>query len=694
MIGDVPIFGIDPRLPDIGRVEVLKGPQGTLYGASAMGGLIKFIPNVADSRSFSAKITAKAGFVTDGGEDYDLTGVVNLPLAEDVLAVRIVGYHIRESGFIDLRIKSLTEIGTPSTTPQLGLLNGVISPEMDPRSCSSQSSGNTCFKDVNVTTVSGVRATATFTPTDNIEIQPIIMRQRRTLANNNNVDGNEPIFKRYTERYTKTPSYEKFWFGALNAKVTFGAVEFLYAGGYVERDYESISDFTLPTFNTKNAFPVISGAPPLTVIPSPITLDYANQAETTTHELRAQLTGYNLGGLLGNDTTLDVTAGYFNARDKRKTTVTSREPLWNQRADAAHQIRADGCNYCTEDDILYKNNSLFLDATINLPWGISLGAGIRYFDQSQRGRFRSVIDTGVPGTREVPVNSGTYPTVQADGTTKRFGAAWKMNKDNLLFYNYGEGFRLGNSQDVRSFQQTARPICKAIAAELGVDKPVIDSDEVKTHELGLKSSFFGSRLTINPALFFTKWSKIQQSVVFSNINPDCHGFVLNGNVGEAEVKGVDLEISARPFDRLTLTLAGSHIDASVSAAPAGASIKKGDNIAGVPEWMGSASFEYGFPLPSLGGRGYIRADWRYVSSRQLNFGSRATQNPLTIAGDYDIGNARIGLSSGSWDASIFVDNITDTEACYACRISTGVFWQQDKSVNRPRTFGFSVSREF
>ena len=91
----------DVVLLDVSRVEVLRGPQGTLYGEGAMGGAIRFITNKPDSEEFSARVSGGAGFIKDGGGVYETSAVVNVPLVEGVAAIRGVGFWQRNGGFID-----------------------------------------------------------------------------------------------------------------------------------------------------------------------------------------------------------------------------------------------------------------------------------------------------------------------------------------------------------------------------------------------------------------------------------------------------------------------------------------------------------------------------------------------------------------------------------------------------------------
>src|SRR5262249_54718504 len=160
---------IDPNLYDLNRIEVLRGPQGTLYGSGSMGGTIKLVPNPPDPAKFDASGQFTPSYTDRGGFNHTENGMVNLPLVEGQAAFRIVGSEAHDSGWIDRVVIADNEFPLETTDSQGGLTKrgNVLAAPVGKR-----------FSDVNDTDLGSVRASFLWKPIDGLSLAPFVMYQK------------------------------------------------------------------------------------------------------------------------------------------------------------------------------------------------------------------------------------------------------------------------------------------------------------------------------------------------------------------------------------------------------------------------------------------------------------------------------------------------------------------------------------
>lgn len=658
LFNDIPVMNVDTRLPDLQRIEVLRGPQGTLYGAAAMGGLIKFIPAKAETSKFSARVAADGGIVTDGGTDFGLDAMVNMPIIDNVLGVRAVAWTRIEDGFIDMRIPGDTETGPRSFTAPFDVRDG-LAPD-----------GSAFFNDVNKEKVDGLRLAATYTPNDAVTIRPMYMYQKRETDHDHIVDYQDSR-ERYTERFVLTPANQDFELFSVDVSVDVGAGTLEYVGGRYERDRAEALDST--NFLLSRTGPTNDGG-----VPDHVPLTTVNNNEQTTHELRYQQQALELGS-----TSVDFVVGAFYQQEDRFANQTIISTTWNIDNPPQNQIQnPDGIFFASRTLTDYEQTAFFADVTVNLTDKLSVAAGIRHFDQ-EKDSFRT--DFG-----DLNGSVVTEANIQEDGVIPRAQVTYKATDANTFYMNYGEGFRIGG-QEVDISQD---PVCSAAAAQLGLGiGGSFDSDAIESYELGSKNMFLDRRLTVNTSVYYIDWTDLQQQVQLSQVDPAC-GALLTFNVGEAVSKGFELEFD---YSGEYLSVYGSlsMTDAEVTDSPPGGGFEEGDNFANVPEWSYALGGEYRYEVSALPGwSGYLRADWRWVDDRISTVGKPEDLNPFVKADSYSLTNLRAGFESESWSAALYLDNVFDETIVFSSSVAFGQGFIQAARVNRPRTIGLSITRNF
>jgi len=227
-LNEIPVTLIDPELFDISRVEVLKGPQGTLFGAASMGGTIRIIMNEPQSHSYEGRAELQV-LGREGGLGERLQAMLNMPLVEGVLAARLVAYERYEDGFIDVirpPLSDTTQKLAPSI-PGYNVLN-------------AQASG-TLLRNTNTTQTEGARLALMFTPNDALKLEPTFVYQKIQKGDADTFDANlnDGFVKK---RFVPEPQAQSFNLSSLEGSYDFGPAKLVSATGYFQRNYLETAD--------------------------------------------------------------------------------------------------------------------------------------------------------------------------------------------------------------------------------------------------------------------------------------------------------------------------------------------------------------------------------------------------------------------------------------------------------------------
>jgi iron complex outermembrane recepter protein len=640
----------DPVLFDMERIEVLKGPQGTLYGGSSMGGAIKYVRARPELDAFGVDVAANLGATKGGAASFGGEAVLNVPVIADKLAVRAGMYFSREGGYINNESGGTVTNRLASSTPA-PLYTPAVLPSFSQRDA----------KDTNQRETYAFRFSALYEGDGGLSLLPAVVYQRDKLANPSDVFLDRSPFT--TAYRIAQPTTEKAGIYSLTASQKVDSATFTSLTAYFDRDLDFFRDYSFLT----GTF-----IPPL--YPLIGTNLSASRTKTFSQEFR-------LSSNPESDSKLTWLFGGFYSHQNDRILQTAL-------SIGATPILGSELVFAGDTKTITRQYAVFGEATYSILPQLDLTAGIRAF------RVKQSVDSLGDG----PVNGGPTAILGLKsidkGINPKIGISYKVSSENLLFASAAKGFRPGGPN-----RFTIDPIlCKPDLDALGLDRApaTVGSDNLWSYELGSKNQFADGKVTVNGAIFLTKWKKIQQTVALNSC-----GFQFTGNFGEAEVKGAELELSVSPAKGLTVGGNATYTDATITTEVPGTPAQKGDQIIGTPKWMASAFFEYGFPI-SDSWDASLRMDYSYQGRIRQQF--ERTQfvtfsngvvlpldNPGQFRGSYNLLNAAFTLAHGTIKTRFYVNNLLNSDALLDNPVALGII---TATPLRPRTYGVQVRHSF
>ena len=636
---------IDPNLYDLNRIEVLRGPQGTLYGSGSMGGTIKLVPNAPNPGAFDASAELILGG-TDGGDTLNHTenAMVNLPLS-DTMALRIVATSEVLSGWIDRIVVAQPDFPAPVNATTRG--NVAAAPVAQD------------FKDVNDENLRSVRASFLWKPTDQLSIEPTFMYEEITQGGLNLIDSQPGTNTQYQPYNSPEPFLDRIDIGSLNVQYHFGWADLSSTTSYWTRDENLRQDGTeeIATVLGAPIYPAEGGAGQ--TFPTSLEDDKSHQYS---EEIRLTSSGHNDFKWLVGYFYQDFESDFDEYVDTPFTALPGTIP------NAFTQVQPT--------KIL--QNSIFGEASYTFLQQFTATAGLRRF------YYTGTVNTAVSGWLS---SSGTdeinhYSTGERDsGVTPKFNLSYQFNQDLLLYGNVAQGFRPGGGNQPIPTSGALGTECLANLQAIGLNAAPLGfkPDKVWSYELGEKFRSGDGRMTINSAGYFENWQHIQQ-----NIPLGC-GFPFTGNAGDAHIYGAELEINALLVTGLVASINGSwnHAEYIANAVP---DTTIDERLQEVPEVTAAASLNYRHGI--VEGLAFIgRIENNYVGSR---IDTTAQANFLP---SYDLTNIRAGVEGSNWTAVLFVNNVTNKLALLtnSPAINVNVSTFNRTAVEQPLTFGIDLT---
>lgn len=675
-IDDIPLDeSISPLVLDVERVEVLRGPQGTLYGARGLGGTVRVITKKPEFDEAAGRAHAGVSFIKDGGTNFVVDGSYNIPLSENV-AARVTAYYQQESGIFDRVVGPATNPGVPAAVGAVGAI----------------SSGQTSTdENVDDKSTYGGQLALRFQPTDQFEINAKILGQKTEIDGFPLADfafdaanpptpfilsGDDLIQNRlFAIDEGGTDEWYQLSLGA-SYETDFGT--FTSSTGYVDRktqEQEDTSEFI--SFTLLRDLVGINPA----AIPSPISqrLDF----ETFVQEVKF---------VSDFEGPAQVTAGVFY--QDTSDNEAFNPPNLATGFDAEFSTQLNGgiptTGFTGTGDLIFESDTIFEvkefgiygEVSYDLTERLTATAGVRYFDVSTN--FVDMQSGFAVGGIDA-VNVGPLESSE-DGFNFKGLLEYEASDNVNLYASASEGFRIGGANGALP----AALGCPAQAQALGVDPAdaiTFTSDSLWSYEGGVKTRSSNGKATFNAAAFYIDFTDIQQRVLLG-----C-GFDFVANIGAARSLGFEFEASFRPTDNLSLEAAVGYTDAQFTEDVPGLAVD-GDRLQQVPELTASGSFDYTFNGEMIAGtETFLRGTIAHVGesiSRTVDSG-----NPR-IRPSYMIANARFGLKNDTWQAAVFVDNLFDEAAVFGdSRTLAAESIGRPRIVrSRPRTMGVEVRTNF
>ena len=555
---------VDIHVYDIERVEVLEGPQGTLYGASSEAGTIRIITNKPDTAGFHAGYNVGVNSVSHGGIGYVGEGFVNLPLSP-VAAVRLVGWDQHDAGYID---------NVAGTNAAVGIVNGIRTfntwsgqnsgstpyPTPTPGVVGAGATSNAAFvkKHYNDADTRGGRAALKLNLGDNWTVTPTIMGQ---AIDANGFFGYDPaVGDLKVAHFGPEHSRDSFTQTALTVEGKISDFDIVYAGAYMVRNQNLIADYSDYTF----FYDKIYGSGGYWKDNAGNVMDGQQLVITKGHytkwsdELRVNTP---------QGQPVKATVGVFAQRQLHDIWEQYTMPGYGTGhglADALSIPNLPNTIWLTNEQRVDRDSAAFGQVTWDIAPGWSVTGGLRYYKaknsiegfygysaayQAITGYHSGMQACALIGGQNRPFQgapcTNLYESLSESGHTQRLNLTHKFDADRMVYATYSTGFRPGG-------------INRVFDANIGKAFPPYAADFLNNYELGWKTRWLDHHLKFNGALFFEKWDNFQ----FVFLGPNSVSVVQNA--ASAEIKGVETELEWAVGSGLTFSASATYVDAKTT----------------------------------------------------------------------------------------------------------------------------------
>lgn len=624
---------------DVGQVEVLRGPQGTLYGASSLGGVIKYVPNKPSMESTEFKLRASLETVDKGDTGYDISAAVNIPVS-DKFALRASAFHRFDDGYID-------SIGN----------NPIILPSTVPYESYTRVAEN-----INEIESYGGRVQALIQFNDNVSLNLMALAQDITNAEASTVDADpatlEPLYGTYA-RSSYHPSSDDLEYRLYSATLDwdFEAASFVSVSSYstlvhdIQGDIEALLAPTLTFF-----LPLLGLS-----------------------------TGEPYGAMFLQNTGTDKLTQEFRLLSRDSDTFEWMAGLYytdeDSYIDPQRYIAVDAG---TENELVlpvvlgqagiisnYKELALFGNATWHISSQFDLSFGARASDNDQD--VTQFLDGVLLGLAEPDI---TYGDSSESPFTWSIAPRFAVNDDTSIYGRIATGFRPGGPN--------------IIPPTAPADTPTAyDSDSLTSYEFGVKTG--SDQFALDVAVFFQDWEDIQLLTTFGE---GSEAVSINANGGTAESIGIEFAATFVPVDGLNLFVNGAYTDASLTQDAPSANGVNGDPLPFVPEWSFSVGGDYDWSL-SGGTMAYVGGTVAYTGDRPAGLGNRDAQDNIIELSAYTLLDLRAGIEIERWTVELYGKNLTNEYGRKSLDsdslLPNGAY---TLGIIRPRTYGVRVGFNF
>ncbi|HEX4181111.1 MAG TPA: TonB-dependent receptor [Caulobacteraceae bacterium] len=678
-----------PAVFDLDRVEVLRGPQGTLFGAGSEGGTVRYITAQPSLTNFSAYAHSELAFTEHGDPSYELGAAVGGPIVQDQLGFRLSAWGRRDGGYIDR-----VDYQTLDTTD-----------------------GNANRTDTYV-----IRAALSWAPTADLLITPGIDYQQRDQHNYNNywVGISDPGAGRFL---SGTPDRmadpDAFYLPTLKIEYNAFGLKFISNTAYYNR-VERVNGYSGTLYDLSyfqhytEAGTDPQGTPCTTycyasIVPTTAAAPIPGQLLTSTGLYLPGMPKYIAHNIITNtqqnftqefrvqstDSTspLSWVAGLFLALNSQRSTEEINDPelpaltqlLWGEGMIPAwgENLLPNGDDYINDTQSHDRQVALFFDGSYNITSELKLTAGLRYawthfdFHNLNDGAQDLLDDGGVPAT----------VTGHKDETpfTPKVGLTYQFTRDDLVYATYSKGYRIGG----------ATPPLPADACG-GAFPTQYNSDTVTNYEIGTKDRFADRRVQVSISGYYIQWNHIQQAIMV----PEC-GIQYTTNLGSAVSQGFDFQAQWQVTEGLELDATAGYTDAkytdnAIDKTSGAILALKGDALDVVP-WTATLGGQYNFRVYDL--PAFLRFDYEFNSKRTTPIPG---EDPGTTY--YDAGlrpdpstnqvSMRTGVTIKKWDFEAYVENLLDSQPQLNLQHEDSTTALYEATTFRPRTVGVAASYRF
>ncbi|WP_334184792.1 TonB-dependent receptor [Novosphingobium sp.] len=621
----------DFKLFDLERVEVLRGPQGTLYGAGAVGGTIRLVTRKPDFE-FGGNVDVSGTTTEGGGQGYQLNAAVNLPIVKDVLAVRGVYFRRDNDGWVD--------------NPGLGL------------------------KGINAERSDGGRVLVRFIPAPWLTIDGAA----HFLFTEGGASTWSPSAGKYNAvNASQVPYTDKQRLYSLSARAELGFADLVATTSYQDRDTLVTRDptplfrsfktratcathFTAAVCATNNGFAAynayVDGLLPV--------IYYQPQSVTDwTSELRLQSSGTSWFQW--------TVGGFYEDRDAKVLSEARRTNAsdGSQIAGATPLLQRHVVDYL-------KQKAAFGEIAVTPLSGLTLTGGLRYYSYDKTVGGDTTIGLDILRTSVTPW--ALYKT-NNKGWLYKGNVSWKAADNVLVYGQVATGYRPGGVNQVLGLAQALS----------------YAPDKLTTYEGGIKTSFGGDALILNLGGYITDWSDMQVSINSGSFVylGNAGAARIKGVEAEATLnptRGLTFNVNAAFTDA---KLTEDQVPDGVT--PLASTARRGDKIPFIAPQTVSFAGQYDWALGSGGWSALLRGDLSYTGASRADF--RPTSISYRKVGDYTLANARIGVRNERYGVFFYVNNLTNTVARTSAGNTLGGTTETVTTIP-PRTYGINLTGSF
>jgi outer membrane receptor protein involved in Fe transport len=675
---------IDADLFDLNRTEVLRGPQGTLYGAGSMGGTIKLVTNPPKLQTLEGAAEVDASQTTGGSTNGRGSLMLNIPLG-DIASLRFVTTDKYISGWIHRYVIAPGQFPFPTNFGNCGVYYCTRGDVQDAPIAQDHANSN-------LERFISSRASLLVQPSDALSITGNFMYQRIDAdgyANFQSPPGNEAIYQPYD---IKEPYYDSFHLWSLKVSYDMSFANLTSASSYWQRDVYQSTDSTEAL---QNIFNYTAFVPNL----------YSENDRTwqIAQDLRLTSRGEGdfqwVGGLYYSNlhsgyVTQNQTVGFVT------TPVCPLPPVGGAvggTCPASSQFyyappvtgpNPEGIMFNDNNPNILSQKAIFGETSYKLTPTLKLTTGLRFY-KFNIGNNANQAGLGTASGDATP----TIDSASGSNTSllPKVNLSYEPSSDLTLYGTISKGSRPGGVNlpiPLVPFSQGAFYYCgPGTGPSYLTSQPAYYApDDIWSAEMGEKARFADRRFTVNADVFYVKWHNIQQLVVLS-----C-GYPYNTNVGDAKTYGPELEMAAKVTDAITAELSAAYTQAYISAPnnTPGLPIEAGTRVTSIPKYTGNLAVSYESML-AQDYRLTFRVAESYVGPVEDTAYYRET------LGSYGLMDFRMGVGKEAWKASFFGTNMTNKHA--GLTIDNTVFaWQQPTitrvSTNQPRTMGIAFETKF
>ena len=641
-----------PQLFDLDRVEVLRGPQGTLFGSGAEGGAIRFITPMPNMNQFGG--TARVGVAGSerGAGSFQAGTAVGGPLIANELAFRTSLWRKHDGGYIDHVDRETGDITARNSNGEDATV------------------GRTAFL---------WRPTSDLTISPSIYYQDVFQHDRSTTY--------EAAGTYRTYNHVPQPTRDHFTLSSLAIAYDTDSVELKSVTSWFARSMRRIDDFGYLT-----AVPFTGGADNEEVpgLPDYQALNFQGaEQRVLTQEFRLSSSGD------GSERLSWLTGLYLSRALQKNRQYTAQDVESYSQAifgQSSEQVFGEGgvgpggiYSYMDDDTLRDRSVALFGEANYKMTPHTTLTLGLRAGTNTFAGSTRE--DGPVAGG---PIVFGG--TQRDHSLLPKLALSRELGASDLVYASASKGNRVGGSNP--SYGKV--PACAGDLAELGItDNPrTYGADSVWSYELGYKARLLDQRIELAASVFRVDWKNIQQNVTL----PTCQ-FSYTTNLGQARSVGGDLQLQFRATHNLLLSVSAGYTDASYTQSAGGTSltttnVNVGDKLPEPPVSV-AVGVEYDW-VPRAGTKAFARMDYQHQSKFHRT-GSAGTLN--YDAALYDAPATNDFSLHGGWTVDkvsyeLYVDNLFDarTEIMRTRNAPTDPYFQG--MTFRPRTLGMTVDYKF